>query len=200
MNAPDIFMATLAMVEAFEDLGIRYCIGGSVASSIHGLPRSTIDVDLIADLRGENIRGLVRLLQDEFYVEENMIREAIERRSSFNVIHLATMLKLDVFILKSADYDIGAFDRARDEILDLPHGTRTFKVASAEDVVLHKLSWYRLGEHVSERQWNDVLGVLKVQGTALDMKYLKHWASILELSSLLRRALDEAGISSVDIE
>ena len=112
MNAPDILIATQALVEVLERLEIGYFIGGSVASSIHGLPRSTLDVDFVVDLHAEHIQPLVHRLQGEFYIEADMVREAFEHRVSFNVIHLDTMIKLDVFMLKSTPYDQGVFARA----------------------------------------------------------------------------------------
>ena len=125
-----------------------------------------------------------------------MARKAVEHQSSFNVIHLDTMIKLDVFMLKSTPYDQGAFARAQEKTLGLEQEERAFRFASAEDIILHKLFWYKLGEQVSERQWNDVLGVLKVQATALNQEYMKQWASTLQLSSLLQSALEDAGLSS----
>lgn len=196
MSAPDILIATHTLVEALEELGIGYFIGGSVASSIHGLPRSTLDVDLVADLHAEHIQPLVQQLQGGFYIDADMVREAVEHQSSFNVIHLGTMIKLDVFMLKSTAYDQGAFARSQERTLGLEHEGRAFRFASAEDIILHKLSWYKLGGEVSERQWNDVLGVLRVQATALNQEYMRQWASTLQLSSLLQRALEDAGLSS----
>lgn len=195
MSAPDILIATHTLVEALEELGIGYFIGGSVASSIHGLPRSTLDVDLVADLHAEHIQPLVQQLQGSFYIDADMVREAVEHQSSFNVIHLDTMIKLDVFMLKSTPYDQGAFARAQEKALGLEQGERAFRFASAEDIILHKLFWYQLGGQVSERQWNDVLGVLRIQATALNQEYLTQWASTLQLSSLLQRALEDAGLS-----
>jgi hypothetical protein len=197
MNAPDILVATHALVEALKGLGIGYFIGGSVASSIHGLPRSTLDVDLVADLHAEHVQPLVQQLQEAFYIDADMVRGAVEHQSSFSVIHLDTMIKLDIFMLKSTPYDQGAFARAQEKILDLVQAERAFIFASAEDIILHKLSWYKLGGQVSERQWNDVVGVLRVQATALDQEYMKQWASALQVSSLLQRALEDAGLSSV---
>ena len=101
MNASQILAAITPVIEALEELGVPYHIGGSVASSIYGILRATIDADLIADLRLEHVRPLVIRLQTDYYIDEDMIWDAIKRRSSFNVIHLDTMLKVDVYIPKS---------------------------------------------------------------------------------------------------
>ena len=191
-NTPDILITLEPLVEALEELGVPYHIGGSVASSLYGLPRLTIDVDIIADLRLEHIRPLVIRLQTNYYIDEDMIRDAIRRRSSFNVIHLDTMLKVDVYIPKSRSFDQEELRRVQQEVL--LEGTRPFNVASPEGTILNKLEWYRMGGEVSDRQWNDILGVLKVQGTHLDMAYLQRWAANLKVTDLLERALVDAGL------
>jgi hypothetical protein len=166
-----------------------------VASSAYGIARATLDVDLVADLNELPIHSFVEALRDAYYIDEDRVSDAVRRRSSFNVIHLATMIKIDVFVLKSRPYDRVAFGRARMENLSEDEATRRYYVASPEDVILNKLDWYRLGGGVSERQWNDVLGILKVQHLSLDVVYLRHWAEALGLSELLRRALQDSGIS-----
>ena len=191
-NVPDILAAITPIVEALEEFGIPYHIGGSVASSLYGHPRLTIDVDIIAELRLEHIRPLVIRLQTNYYIDEDMIRDAIRRRSSFNVIHLDTMLKVDVYIPKSRSFDQEELRRVQQEVL--LEGTRPFNVASPEGTILNKLEWYRMGGEVSDRQWNDILGVLKVQGTHLDMAYLQRWAANLKVTDLLERALVDAGL------
>jgi hypothetical protein len=191
-NTPDIQVTITPLIEALEDLGVPYHIGGSVASSLYGLPRLTIDVDIVADLRLDHVRPLVNQLETTYYIDEDMIRDAIKHRSSFNVIHLDTMLKVDVFIPKSRLFDQEELQRAQQEILI--EGTRPFNVASPEGTILNKLEWYRMGGEVSDRQWNDILGVLKVQGTNLDMDYLQKWSANLNVTDLLDRALVDAGL------
>lgn len=195
MSPPDILSALGPVIDAFEQLGVAYHIGGSVASSAHGVPRTTVDIDLVAELHEEHVASLVKRLQEAYYIDEQMIRQALTRRASFNLIHLATMLKVDVFIPKARAFDREAARRARPHALDEAENARVFYLASPEDVILAKLEWYRTGGEVSERQWSDVLGVMKVQAQALDFDYLEHWAAQLGLTELLTRALTDAAIS-----
>jgi hypothetical protein len=127
-------------------------------------------------------------MNTDFYVDADMIRDAITRRASFNVIHLKTMFKADIFVLKPDEWSNKEFSRARIEQFDTPDGKVSVNFASPEDTLLHKLVWYRLGNQVSDRQWGDVLGVLKVQGRLLDQAYLDHWAQKLNVADLLERA------------
>jgi hypothetical protein len=191
MNTPDILAATTPIVDALEQLGITYHIGGSVASSLHGIPRLTLDIDIIADLRRGQVRAFVQRLQADYYIDEDAVRDAIRHRSLFNAIHLGTLLKVDIYIPKSRSFDQEGLRRVRPKVLE--GNTRPFLVASAEDTILNKLEWYRMGGEVSDRQWNDILGVLKVQEATLDMAYLEKWAIELKVEDLLVRALMDAG-------
>jgi hypothetical protein len=191
-NVPDILAAITPIVDTLEELGVPYHIGGSVASSLYGLPRLTIDVDLVADLRLGHVRPLVKRLQATCYIDEDMVRDAVSRHSSFNIIHQDTILKVDVFIPKTRLFDQEELRRVQSKVLE--GSDRTFFVASPEGTILNKLEWYRMGGEVSDRQWNDILGVLKVQGTHLDMNYLQKWAANLNVTDLLERALIDAGL------
>jgi D-ribose pyranose/furanose isomerase RbsD len=180
------------VVDALEALGVRYRVGGSVASSALGVPRSTLDVDIACELDLGQVAQFVASLSDRYYIDGDMISDAIRRRASFNLVHLATMLKVDVFIRKGRAFDAQSFERVTRKPLDVAAGARSFDLTTAEDIILHKLEWYRMGDEISERQWLDVVGVLKVQARAIDLAYLRHWASALEVLDLLERALHEA--------
>jgi hypothetical protein len=186
----DLGRALQPVVRAFEDLGIAYCLGGSVASSSYGRPRTTLDVDLVVDLKKVHLHPLVTRLAGAYYIDRQMIEEALQHHACFNLIHLETMYKLDVFVLPEHPFDQCAFSRIRPGSL-VSEGLQMM-FFSPEDVVLHKLYRFRLGGEVSERQWDDVLGVLKVQGSALDQVYMKHWADVLAVLDLLQQALLEA--------
>lgn len=190
----DIISAIDMVIECFERLGIDYCIGGSVASSAYGIARATMDVDLIAKIETKHVDNLVKALEKNYYVNAGMIINAIQEKSSFNLIHLETVLKIDVFILRDQPYDLNAFERRQTDTLD-EESTRKFYLFSPEDVILSKLRWYHLGGRLSQQQWKDVLGVLKVQGDRLDLKYLKYWASKLNLSDLLNGSFNDADIT-----
>ena len=183
---PILVVARVA--QAFDALGVSYLVGGSLASSVYGIPRATQDVDLVADLKEPDAERLVQMLTTDFYVDADMIRDAIGRRASFNVIHLATMFKADVFVLKRDAWSREEMSRAREERLEGPQGPVTIRFASPEDTLLHKLVWYKLGNEISDRQWSDILGILKVQGSLLDGAYLDRWAPLLDVASLLARA------------
>jgi hypothetical protein len=183
---------TLRVAEALEALGVRYFVTGSLASAIHGLARSTIDVDLVADLRPGQEEAFRSRLGDEFYADVESIRKAVHRRASFNLIHQETMYKVDVFVSRARPFDNSRFERRSAMVVAIDPERKAF-VATAEDVVLAKLEWYQAGGRVSERQWRDVLGVLSVQAGRLDLQYLRQWASELGVADLLEQALSEAG-------
>ena len=182
---------TLLVIDALETLRVPYFIGGSLASAVHGVIRATMDVDMIADLRLEHVEPLARILGDAFYADAEMMRDAVRRRGSFNVIHLETMFKVDVFIRKERPFDQAQFERRVLQTL-ATDPDRAAYVASAEDTILAKLEWYRMGDQVSDRQWRDVQNVFKVQGARLDLQYLRRWAAQLGVRDLLERALSEA--------
>ncbi len=189
LSEPLLVIARL--VRAFDNLAIRYVVGGSFASSLYGIPRATQDVDLVAEIELSHVDALASALAGEFYIDAGMISDAIRRQASFNVIHLATMFKADVFVARDDPWSREEFSRARTEELDTPEGKVAIRFASAEDTLLHKLVWFKLGNQVSERQWGDALGVLKVQAAALDRVYLEIWARRLDVLDLLARALEE---------
>jgi hypothetical protein len=181
------------VTEVLERLGVPYLLAGSLASSVHGIPRSTQDADLVAALEDRHVGPLVAALAGAFYIDEERARDAVRRRASFNVIHLGTMLKVDLFVL--TDDPLARQEMARRQLFELIPGSSALPVATAEDTVLQKLHWYRRGGGVSDRQWTDILGVLKVQRGRLDLAYLQQGATHLEVEDLLDRVLVEAGIA-----
>jgi hypothetical protein len=188
---PEPIAVTLQVADALESLSVAYFIGGSLASAVHGISRATIDVDLIADLRQEQVQPFVALVGEAFYVDDESILNAIHHRGSFNIIHRETMFKVDVFICKTRPYDQAQFVRRVLQLL-ATEPERSAYFASAEDTVLAKLEWYCMGGEVSERQWRDVQNVLRVQADRLDQDYLRRWATQLGVLDLLERALAES--------
>jgi hypothetical protein len=193
VKLPDIIEITLKVIKVFEKLGIAYHIGGSLASSAFGVARSTLDVDIVAEIKPDQASDISENLKEEFYVDSEMILNAIQKQSSFNLIHLETMFKVDVFPLKNHPFDQEAFSRRLQKAIS-ENTSQLLFFSTPEDIILHKLSWYKAGEGISDRQWIDVQGVLKVQSDQLDMAYLNHWAKELGISELLEKAIDEAGI------
>jgi hypothetical protein len=184
---------TQKVISAFDTLHIPYLIGGSLASSVYGTLRSTLDADLIADIKLDDVSQFVTILKNEFYIDSEMIANAIKDQNSFNIIHINSMFKVDIFILKHRDFDLNQMKRRKVKpVGDNPEQSLCF--SSPEDLILAKLQWYQAGGEVSERQWQDVLGVLKIQKEQLDYLYLDHWAKQLNIQNLLDRALIDAKI------
>ena len=181
---------TLLVTQTLERLHIRYAVGGSLASSLHGVMRSTLDVDIVADMNFEHIPLLVAELSKEFYADEEMMRDAVEHRSSFNLIHYETAFKVDIFIPRPRAFDQMQLERRRTSIISTDPEESIY-IASPEDTILAKLDWYRMGGEVSDRQWRDILGVLKTREGELDLDYLRTWAIDLKVADLLERALAE---------
>lgn len=186
-------LVTLRVAAELERLGVEYLVGGSIASSVHGRPRTTQDVDMVARLAGRHIPALVAALEQEFYIDAGMANDAITRRASFNIIHLATMLKVDIFVFNGDELSQAEMQRK----VAVPLRDAMVWFASPEDIVLQKLDWYRKGEGVSERQWRDTLGVIAVQGARFDLVYTRAWAEKLALTELFERALVEATSASL---
>lgn len=182
---------TLLVTQTFERLGIRYAVGGSFASSLHGVMRSTLDVDIVADMRLEHIAPLVAALTPEFYADDEMMKDAIEHHSSFNLIHYETAFKVDVFIRKERAFDQAQLERRALTVITTDPEASLY-ITSPEDTILAKLEWYRMGGEVSDRQWRDILGVLKTRAAELDLPYLRRTAALLKVTDLLDRALGEA--------
>lgn len=181
----------LQVTAVLEDLRIRYVIGGSIASSLHGYARLTRDSDIVADVGPQHVQPLIDRLAPHFYIAEEAIREAIEHKSSFNLIHQATLYKVDVFVPKRRSFERSQLRRGIRRTLgtDPP---REAVFSSAEDTVLAKLDWYRLGGETSTRQWNDIRNILRVQGDRLDRIYMRQMAAELGVEDLLEKAVAKA--------
>lgn len=189
MKPLDPISTALLVTEALDALGIPHSIGGSIASSFAGEPRSTVDIDIVAAIEERHVDALVAALAPEFYADADSVRRAIRSRSSTNLIHQQTHVKVDLFIAGGSPLD--ARQLARRQAVDLGEGRRVH-VHPPEDILLQKLRWFRLGGEVSDRQWRDIAAIVRVQGSRLDTRYLREAAPLLNVTDLLERALEDA--------
>ena len=178
------------LLAALDRLEILFLVGGSVASGTHGVARQTNDIDILADLPASLAPAFCRALGLAFFTDADIARRAVAAGRAFNVIHLQSAYKFDIF-------PVGENPFARSELARRRFTTTTFPgiediefpVASPEDTILSKLLWYRKGGEMSDRQWQDILGVIQVQGAHLDRAYLLKWAAELGVAGLLDKAL-----------
>lgn len=182
----------LLVARHLDALEILHTVGGSIASSFAGEPRSTVDIDIVAAIEERHIDALVLALSPEFYVDADALRRATRTHSSTNLIHQATQLKVDLFVAGGTPLD--ARQLARRLCVDLGDGRRLY-VHPPEDILLQKLRWYRRGGEVSDRQWRDIAAIVRVQAELLDRGYLRENAQVLGVSDLLERALAEGAPS-----
>lgn len=186
----DPIAVALSLARTLDALGIVHTVGGSIASSIAGEPRSTIDIDIVAALRESDVPALQSALSADFYVDAEALRRAVRERSSANLIHQATQLKVDIFVAGGTPLDEQQLLRRR--AVEIAPG-RTLHVHPPEDILLQKLRWYRKGGGTSDRQWRDILGIIRVQAQHLDRDYLHVNAPVLGVADLLARALGDEG-------
>jgi hypothetical protein len=177
------------VLAAFDRLEIRYAVGGSVASSLRGNYRMTNDVDFVVEMNGKQIEEFVGLLGPGFYADRETMVEAFQRRRPCNLIHIQSAFKFDFFPASEGAFSSAQLARRNFEESDFFGETIEFAVLSAEDVLLAKLHWYRLGGESSEQQWRDVQGIVAIQEARLDESYLRRWAKELGVEDLLDRVL-----------
>jgi len=186
----DPILVALRVADALEMGRVRYLIGGSLASSMSGEPRSTLDIDMVVDLTQPDIQPFVDRLGAEFYSDVELIRRAVELHSSTNILHYATSFKVDLFMMGGTLMDEEQMARRlRVQVSSSPD--RHLYVYAPEDILLQKLRWYRLGGETSDRQWRDVLGIVRVQAGRLDAAYLRRGADVLRVDDLLAKAMSE---------
>lgn len=183
-----------AVVGVLEDIGVAHYLTGSVASSTHGLPRGTNDVDIVAEITVAQVPILVSRLSPLGHLDPDEMRAAIRQRGMFNMLPNAGPLRIDFILPPQRLFQTAIFDRMR--YVYLGDGPRPYLLPSVEDMILVKIEWYHTGgQQATSEQWKDILGMIQLQAATLDQSYLTRWATILGLSATLRRALSEAGIA-----
>lgn len=187
MSVTEVFQRITA---ALDQAGIEYMLSGSFATAYHGTPRSTQDIDLVIAATPAQLRTFIEnLSSDEYYVDLNAALEAHGRQSLFNVIDLATGWKIDLIFRKSRAFSQEEFRRR--QLVDM--ADVSLFLASAEDVIISKLEWAKLGQ--SLRHIEDVAGILKLRWESLDRPYLEKWILELGLETEWSSACRAAGIS-----
>jgi hypothetical protein len=184
------FLVLSEVVRVLEKEGVTYVLVGSMASSMHGMYRSTADIDFLADIKPHQVLPLLEALENNFYIDEKAVSRAVAEQGSFNAIHFDSVFKVDIFIPKADAFAHRQLERRQLRQI-APDVDQKVYVATAEDTVLAKLRWYRAGGETSTNQWSDVLGVLGASDTSLEMEYLQEWADKLGVRDLLEKALVE---------
>ena len=182
-NAIDI---ALKVASALTSVGAEYFLGGSLASSLQGEPRATNDIDFVIALPAGRINALRDALGTDFEVDTDMLRDAVLRARSANAFYLPVVTKIDFFGRGDEPFDESEFSRRRATVVGA--SGESLVVKSAEDTVLRKLLWFREGGSVSEKQWRDIVSVLRISQSAIDDRYLDSWATRLDLAELLAQA------------
>jgi len=174
-------------VETLDRLNLTYLVTGSMATILYGEPRFTNDIDIVVQLSLNRIGDFVRAFpSDEFYLDDERIRQAVESRGQFNVLHPASGLKIDVIIPEMDEFDRSRFTRAR-RVRPANDYEATF--ASAEDVIVKKLQFHAEGG--SDKHLRDIASVLRISGADLDRDYVTEWADRLGLREIWDLILDQ---------
>ncbi|MCS6829415.1 MAG: hypothetical protein RMM08_03740 [Armatimonadota bacterium] len=188
---PEPVAVTLRVTSVLDSLAVPYAISGSLASALYGIARATQDVDIIAELHPAHVPQLAGTLTAEFYIDDAAVAQEVARRGSFNLIHRETMFKVDIFVARDHPLDKAVLARARRQVLHTEPEVSAL-VITPEDVVVAKLLWYQQGREVSDKQWRDVVGILRVLADTLDRTYLTQFAQQLGVHDLMERAIAEA--------
>ncbi|MBN2456004.1 MAG: hypothetical protein JXB29_05630 [Sedimentisphaerales bacterium] len=190
MNESEDLLLVRCFTDILDRLDIGYVIGGSMASSIYGVVRFTQDADVTVEPFDNLAHELFEMLRPDYYISRQAMYQALREHSSFNIIHLTSAFKIDVFVRKNTAFEKQLIARGK-KIKLSDQLKKKFSVVSPEDIILLKLRWYCDGGCSSQRQWKDALGVLAIQAGRLDFKYLNSWADKLKINKLLEKAVLE---------
>lgn len=186
----EVLGVTYLVAGILDALDVTYALGGSLAAIAHGFVRNTNDADIVAELKLKHVDDFVDILGDDFYADRQMIQDAVVRRTSVNIIHLATMFKVDIFVAKHHPFDQLQLQWRLHRPIEAD--ATPIYIVTAEDAILAKLNWFRMTSEQSERQWRDVLEIIKVQQGKLDRVYMIATAPLLNVKYLLQKAFDAA--------
>jgi len=168
MNQKDVFAR---VIDILNELKISYMIVGSIASILYGKPRLTLDMDIVIDIKEEDIEDFVSKFDSDWYIDKEMIKDAISRKFYFNIIHIPSANKIDFFLLQDDDYAKGQFKRRKAENFD---EVRQAFFSCVEDIIIKKLDYYLEGK--SEKHIEDIMGILRTYPNKIDFDYLQKWA------------------------
>lgn len=186
----ETLLIAIHFARTLESLGIPYLLGGSLASATYGEPRTTLDADFAVHMTPEQAAALAGALRDDYHVQTDALVEAARLKRMANVFHKRPFVKIDMHVRAASGHSLEEMRRAQSVVVGDSSAT-SLRIATAEDVVLQKLCWFRSADEVSDRQWRDVIGVVKRRGSALDVEYMRKWALVLDVADLLERAFDE---------
>ncbi len=198
----DLTATLLPVMQALHEEGISSYIGGSIASSIHGMQQSASDIDLVL-MRQEHgflsLGAALATLQDQYLVEPGEIAQGLRAETSLSVVHVKTLMKIDLIVPQTPGFDEAMQAKVAPLLIDERYVP--LPLASALEMVAWKLA--RCAKElarssdgaINDAEWNDVLGILKVQGSVLDIAQLRYWTQVLNAGHLLALALDDADLS-----
>jgi hypothetical protein len=194
MNITVIVRTLTPLADAFEFYSIPYHLTGSLATSVYVKEHIVQGMEVVADIKFSQVRALVIQLEKMYDVKEVAVREAIEQRGSFSLVHHDTFHTIEVTLLAYRAYSQVKQERAQRHPLD--QGSRLFRVASPEDTILALLEHYKGDGQRPQRLWETIIEILVSQGILLDLAYLRLWSTVLDVTLLLEQALATAGLSN----
>jgi len=186
MNLENIL---IEVIDKLEELKIDYMVVGSFASNFYGVPRTTLDADILIQTDLNKISQFINTVKDDFYADLDMAIDALKERSSFNIINFKTGFKIDFIVLKDDSFSMHEFERRR----KVNFLNKKVFIASLEDTIISKILWMK--ETNSEKQKEDVLGIIKVQKDNIDFGYLKKWAKELNIEDILKEIFKKSNIA-----
>jgi len=186
-DAPSIIDVITSITTLFEQLYVPYCLVGTLGASLYGMQRATFSIDFIANIPSEQVARLLNEAAPLYYFEEDIVGAS----ATFVGLHLPSLLKVNIHTCQLDTFTTRVYRRAK--TYSLVQEEKAFSIASPEDILLTQLMEYQKSGEVADDQWNEILGVLKVQDECLALDYLKQWSTIFTVDGLLNKAFEDAG-------